>query len=617
MDPNLDPNREQGHDETSLGGIFVHNGQLNLFTSVYDPLNDWNLPFNNAGLIRLSTVTGERNGGNQIYATPTDPGTFAKGNGLGDMEGVGGAAPIELGNRVWLDVNANGRQDPGEGGINGVTVELYKNINGNLTKVAETTTAADAVQGDGAFVFSASPAQSWMGGETRVEAEMDYEIRVDLADVQAANVLVTSFTSVGAIMTNDPVTDVNDSDASAVGVIAFSTNGAGENNHGLDIGVLEGPPCVVPTTDAPTTAEGTCGNGVFNDDASAALTNVTNGTEAGIVAGTDYDIASGPAFGDLSNVDVSGGAGTFTDLLNNTTYTIRIFNGSNGCFVDVTVTTPNTDCTVICEEKRLDWDVEDWLAGTTNATFPIGLTNVTIDVQAAGFGTYEREEPIEGGFALIETDLPDDTEAFDAAQAMIGDGEALELKLSTTGDMTVSLDFTITVSGLMFSVLDLDAAESVTIIAENNGTPVVATLTAANGAGPMIVGGNIATGGGTNSDNDSDGTLDVTFNDDVDAVTLTFSSTSRVALSDLKICDAGMSLGNLVWNDVDNDGLVDVTGEPGLPNVAMKLFKDENSDGLPDDTDPIASTMTDGDGHYLFDDLNRGKYLVWIDSTNF
>ena len=39
---------------------------------------------------------------------------------MSDVELLCDAAPIEIGNRVWHDVNGNGIQDPSEPGINGV-----------------------------------------------------------------------------------------------------------------------------------------------------------------------------------------------------------------------------------------------------------------------------------------------------------------------------------------------------------------------------------------------------------------------------------------------------------------------------------------------------------------
>ncbi len=48
--------------------------------------------------------------------------------------------PFRIGDRVWDDSNNNGVQDPGESGIEGVKVKLYKEENGTSTLVDEKTT---------------------------------------------------------------------------------------------------------------------------------------------------------------------------------------------------------------------------------------------------------------------------------------------------------------------------------------------------------------------------------------------------------------------------------------------------------------------------------------------
>ncbi|HEU5086306.1 MAG TPA: SdrD B-like domain-containing protein, partial [Roseiflexaceae bacterium] len=52
--------------------------------------------------------------------------TFGKSNGLGDIIALCDAAPVEIGNRVWYDVDRDGVQDPGGGEppLPGVQVEL-------------------------------------------------------------------------------------------------------------------------------------------------------------------------------------------------------------------------------------------------------------------------------------------------------------------------------------------------------------------------------------------------------------------------------------------------------------------------------------------------------------
>ena len=73
------------------------------------------------------------------------------------------------------------------------------------------------------------------------------------------------------------------------------------------------------------------------------------------------------------------------------------------------------------------------------------------------------------------------------------------------------------------------------------------------------------------------------------------------------------SIGDLVWNDADGDGLFGV-GESGLINVSVTLYEDSNNDGVIDSGDAVvASTVTDANGNYNFYSLPAGNYLVDVD----
>lgn len=71
-----------------------------------------------------------------------------------------------------------------------------------------------------------------------------------------------------------------------------------------------------------------------------------------------------------------------------------------------------------------------------------------------------------------------------------------------------------------------------------------------------------------------------------------------------------MSLGNLVWLDGNNNGLID-NGESGLPNVSVRLYLDTDNNNQPDG-DPISTATTDGAGLYIFNNLGIGNYIVEI-----
>ncbi|MBK7781193.1 MAG: DUF11 domain-containing protein [Ardenticatenia bacterium] len=72
-------------------------------------------------------------------------------------------------------------------------------------------------------------------------------------------------------------------------------------------------------------------------------------------------------------------------------------------------------------------------------------------------------------------------------------------------------------------------------------------------------------------------------------------------------------IGDFVWADADRDGLQD-SGEPGIPNVTLNLYRDDG-DGIyePGTGDSlVATTVTDGDGAYLFDSLGAGSFWVGV-----
>ncbi len=63
------------------------------------------------------------------------------------------------------------------------------------------------------------------------------------------------------------------------------------------------------------------------------------------------------------------------------------------------------------------------------------------------------------------------------------------------------------------------------------------------------------------------------------------------------------SIGNLVWNDVNADGVVD-TGEAGIGGVTVDLYWDANGTGVLDAGDKlVGSTVTASDGSYSFTGL--------------
>lgn len=71
------------------------------------------------------------------------------------------------------------------------------------------------------------------------------------------------------------------------------------------------------------------------------------------------------------------------------------------------------------------------------------------------------------------------------------------------------------------------------------------------------------------------------------------------------------SIGDLVWDDMDGDGMRDA-GEPGLAGVTV--FLDQNQNGTLDGGEPFAATNSTGG--YEFTDLAAATYYVRVDVTS-
>lgn len=149
---------------------------------------------------------------------------------------------------------------------------------------------------------------------------------------------------------------------------------------------------------------------------------------------------------------------------------------------------------------------------------------------------------------------------------------------------------------------------------DNSGNPVATTITDANGnyqflnlaPGTYTVGFESAPGGyqyttqsatGSNSSNNSDANA-------------TTGRTAAITLSagDFKTdTDVGVkaivpaSLGNKIWFDANQDGVQDA-GEAGVPGVVLQLLDGSGN--------VVATTVTDGNGNYLFGNLLPGSYAV-------
>jgi uncharacterized repeat protein (TIGR01451 family) len=162
---------------------------------------------------------------------------------------------------------------------------------------------------------------------------------------------------------------------------------------------------------------------------------------------------------------------------------------------------------------------------------------------------------------------------------------------------------------------------------ESDGTTVVAqTTTDANGnyffpglnPGDYVVrvdASNFDPGGplaGFNQTFDPDNDVD-------DQHPITLSENQQYLLADFAYQPAGAgSIGDRVFEDLNDNG-VSNAGEPGIEGVTVSLYVDIDGDGLytPGVDAFVATTVTDADGLYSFDNLAEGfNYLVLVDPAD-
>ncbi len=333
------------HDELFVGGLVQIPGQSDVVASFVDPIRistETDVLYD-AGIRWMNNATGVTSRGYRLIngdlAIP--PTTFGKANGLGDMVALCAPAPIEIGNRVWYDVNQNGIQDPdlaAEAPVGGVTVRLYDDT--GTTLIATTTTA-----GDGSYYFNETNVPS--GG---LQVGVFYNVRLDNPGDYAGAGALTGWT----LTSNDLGTDVNDSDGTIVGGfpnIRVQIGTFGENNHTLDFGFSQeptptpGPPTATATNtpSAPTATNTPSGatntpSGVTN---TPAVVTGTPGTPVVIISGTPATLTGTPPTAtatlgtQIFAKDVDPPFAQPGDIV---TWIITIFNSTNQAVADVSVT---------------------------------------------------------------------------------------------------------------------------------------------------------------------------------------------------------------------------------------------------------------------------------------
>jgi hypothetical protein len=606
------------HDEVSLGAVLYLPGSSQIASLSFNPNPDPDV-VNRGGVRWYDTATGALDRAYEVFYAPNGLasggqfGLFAKANGLGELVAQT-VAPVEIGDRVWFDTNRNGVQDAGEDGIGGLRIDLL--AADGVTVLATATTDAN-----GYFLFSSlagtSTASTVRG--LPLSAALGYKLRLDMTQPGVSNLRLTRLNATGPAdpdaIDNDAVQSGSDA---IIDVPAGSLSPAGTSNTTFDFGV----------TDLPNLA---IGDTVWYDRNNDGV-HATDGSEPGI-AGVSVQL-----------VDTSSGLvvrTTTTDAQGQYIFT----NLEPGRYVVQILVDPTSGYRSSTGTGTAD---------TTTGPFE---PSPTTDNNDEDHGTAGGPGVIEARSVVLTDPLvtpnPDDYNSVSGVANLRQDFGLW--KPLTIGD-TVWVDTN--------NDGKLDSGESgiggVTVQLFSGGVKLKQTTTAGDGtyhftnlfAGTYQVqiiapgGYRSSTGAGlTPATNGPFEPAPPTDNNNEDHGTA--AGGSVIAANPVTLVDAfdqplgnpddyngsahtanlrqdfglwsgtvPLSIGDTVWNDVNNDG-VHATGgsEPGISGVAVQLIHNGTV---------VAQQTTDANGHYLFTGLTPGTYQVailvnpadgWISST--
>ncbi len=238
------------HDEVGLGGAAQVPGSNVLMATIFDPPYIPNNNIYDAGGFRwMVNATGEQNRGYLAYSSSD----FGKANGIGNVTPLCEAAPIEIGNRVWIDTDSDGVQDGDESSLGGspsvagITVRLY-DAGGNLVATALTdangeyyfSSASGTSTGNTIYNLPLAPNTAY---QVRFDNPADYATGGPLAGLNRTTVNQTSQSGNDDGSDSDAVNILNPigSPAGLFPVIMLTTGSAGSNDHTFDVGFSSAP----------------------------------------------------------------------------------------------------------------------------------------------------------------------------------------------------------------------------------------------------------------------------------------------------------------------------------------------------------------------------------------
>lgn len=642
-----------GQGETGQGSIAKIPRTSTVIATAVDA-TDWY----SGGLIAMDSTNGTRLGAAPLQPSADVAGdpkmnqTFGKASGIGDLELLCDSAPVEVGNRVWADLNGNGTQDPAEPGIAGASVGITVDSDGAgpMASVA-TSVVTDA---NGNYIFSSASGTNTVGRAYNVaELKAGAVVSFDIATTTGVNLGVGTATIASGTnykltaSTPSPNSDQLDSDAapSTGFTTAFTIAGPGANDHSWDFGYQ---PILIDLAISKSLL--TTGTINQNDTIQYTLSATNNGPGDAAAGWSITDIlpsgltfTASPLDTIFSGSGFTCGAGsgqtlTCTNseplLVNQSVdliLSVVVGSTASGSLKNVTVvrpalndvpetnrapaTDPTASTDTFATPTNNDWEASINIAApTTTTTTTTTSTTTTI----ATTTTTIPETTTTTVADTTTTTVPDTTTTTEPATSTTTTTTLPGTTTTIVGTTTTTIPATTTtVAGTSTTT---SPATTTTIVAPITTTTTAAPVTTTTTTAPVTTTTAVATTTTTRAPVTTTTTTTTiapatTTTTTTTAPATTTTTTAAPTTTTTTVSPATTttttsvpvpkySVGNRVWVDTNNNGIVDGT-EIGIDNVTVRLVN--NSTGI-----ALESQLTTNGGYYLFTQLNAGTYRVEI-----
>jgi SdrD B-like domain/PKD domain len=201
------------------------------------------------------------------------------------------------------------------------------------------------------------------------------------------------------------------------------------------------------------------------------------------------------------------------------------------------------------------------------------------------------------------TNITYDFGFYAAATGSIGD----KVWFDANGNGIQDASETIGITGVTVQLKNSAGVFIATTVTDANGNYLFSGLLAGNYSVlfPVSINGAVVTTANVGADDNIDSDASQATGE---TGTITLGAGQNITNVDAGYCPTTLALGDRVYYDLNNNGVRDAT-ETGIPSVVVNLYKDNNNDNIPDGPS-IASTTTDVNGNYRFDNLVPGNYIV-------